>query len=59
MERFRYRLRAIEVLMHDGTRKRYPIDGLTDDIERDRNTYRNLYGARKVLFTYVTIHDDG
>lgn len=55
MERFRYRLRVIEVLMHDGTRMRHPIDGLTDNIERDRNTYRNLYGARKVLFTYVTI----
>lgn len=55
MERFRYRLRAIEVLMHDGTRMRHPIDGLTDNIERDRNIYRNLYGARKVLFTYVTI----
>lgn len=55
MDKFRFRLRVIEILMHDGTRMRYPIDGLTDNIERDRNTYKALYGARMVLFTYTTI----
>lgn len=55
MDKFRFRLQGIEIIMPDGSRMRYKMDGMTDNIERDRVTYTKLYGARKVLFTYLTI----
>lgn len=52
MERFKYRILGMIVVMPDGERKRFRFEGLTDDIERDRGIYKGMFGAKRILFTY-------